>query len=81
MNPEDKPKEIPHVSELAKTAKHSESYYYLLDKILKANSKGSKSFNFKELKETLHNWEINEVRNKGYEINWNRACQWYEVSW
>jgi hypothetical protein len=25
--------------------------------------------------------ELNFIKKQGYLIRWNRACQWYEVSW
>ncbi len=23
----------------------------------------------------------NELKDSGYTVSWNRACQWYEISW
>lgn len=75
-------KEIPHVSELIKTAKHSTSYYSLLEQILKHNSEGEQSLKFYPTEEEdLKDWKVDEIRDKGYDISWSRACQWFEVSW
>lgn len=46
-----------------------------------AAENGKRDCNFFTDGHHLSDTELEMVRRLGYEVSWNRACLWYEISW
>lgn len=60
---------------------HSSTYDAFLSLLKYEIKMGRTSFKlYIQDKDDLRDWELDEIREKGYNICWNSACLWYEVS-
>lgn len=68
------------VSELRNYRRDSDNLNRLQDRILETYEQGEKSFNYYPNPD-LTEIEKDIIRESGYNISWNSACFWYEISW
>ena len=65
---------------LMESARHSKTYQLFLDALDLAIKDGRTQFTvYRAENDDLMDWELAEIRSKGYNVSWGRALTWYTV--